>query len=165
MLHPPMRFSELEAEAHKDARDFCGIGLARDFRVLLRQKTTEWRIIVYSARCLPSRDLAFGCSVVSVANGEGGGGTTRIARSLPEESLVDCYSHTSHGRYALAYGRVLDARVDAVEVVFTDGRTVRERPANGVYAAFAPEVERGVQLRTMDVTGSILQQLDISSCF
>lgn len=155
------RLSELEIKARKSVKRLCSREPARGFQVLLEKQTPQWLVMVYSAREGVSGHLLLGCAVASA--GRGGyhcGFIGWVDQWHDSEWLVD-FQHMSNDRdYALVYGRVLDPRVDRVEVEFDDGQILRERPTDGAYAAFAVGAGVGLELRVIGVDGEVLQRVE-----
>jgi hypothetical protein len=74
---------------------------------------------------------------------------------------VDARNAPGEERFALVYGRAPHPSVHAVEVTFDDGRILRERPTNGVFAALAPGARAGLELHALRAGGELLRRLTL----
>lgn len=155
---------------------------AQGFKVLSTQVWSQGVIVLYSALCpLGSRsDKAtmqpvFGHRVVK-RNGStwqvsGGGSYNTEPDSASSEQLVEygisrssnTNSSSSAGdRYTILYGRVLQPKVAAVEATFDNGKILRGRSSNGVFALIAAGASGICEFRILGTDNQILKQEDLA---
>lgn len=154
---------------------------AEGFKVLSTQAWSQGVIILYSARCPVKNDnhkatmqTVLGHKVVK-RNGttwqvSGSGSYDTQVDSAPSEQLVEYgISRSSNTRtssqatpYTILYGRVLQPKVAAVEATFDNGKVVRGKNSNGVFALLSPGATGICELRILGADNQILHQEDLA---
>ncbi|MBW4474190.1 MAG: hypothetical protein KME45_28015 [Stenomitos rutilans HA7619-LM2] len=154
---------------------------AEGLKVLSAQAWPQGVIILYSALCPVVRgnekatmQPVFGHQVVKrhgatwQVSGSDSYGT--VLEPSPSRQLVEYgISRSSNGdrssqaveRYAILYGRVLQPKVLAVEAMFDNGKILRGRSSNGVFALLAAGATGVCELRVLGADNQILQQEDL----
>lgn len=153
---------------------------AEGFKVLSTQTWSQGVVVLYSALCPVRNDRAnvtmqpvFGHKVVKrngstwQVSGSGSYGTE--AGTVPSQQLVEygisrslnAKASTQPGeRYTILYGRVLQPKVAAVEATFDNGKILRGRSSNGVFAILSAGATGVCELRVLGADNQILQQED-----
>lgn len=150
---------------------------AKSFQVLSTEKWSEGIVVLFKALC-PAPDQSsslqpvFGHKVVRrqgmnwQVSGTGSYGTDASIRSKTTKQNLIEYGISqspdqSADRYTILYGRVLKPKVAVVEATFDNGKVVRDRPSNGVFALISIGATSICELRVMGPDNQILQQIDL----
>jgi len=97
----------------------------------------------------------------------GGGGRDATNVDLLTDQLIDIISagsggyHIDYGHCACAVGRVVSPEVAAVEVLFKNGKVLRDPVSDGYVALVADQTTGAVHARILNAKGETMQLLDL----
>lgn len=149
---------------------------AADLQVLSTHKWSKGLVVLYSALC-PSKShpavmqRVFAHTVVKRTGMNwqiSGSDSFGIQdKQLPAEQLVDYDISQSAGqgrdRYTILYGQFLASKVSAVEATFDNGKVIRARGNNGMFALISPGATAVCELRILGADNQILRQDDLTT--
>lgn len=145
----------------------CGqASWVRDFRVAQKRQTTRGALVLFEGTCvspLAGPEPRYGYVLRGQRVGSGrweGGGGWGVNGTLDRNQVLDVSrggTEIETDREAVAYGRVLSPQVHTIEATFGTGRSVRARPAGGMFAVFEAGTVDVCDVRALDARGRVLE--------
>jgi hypothetical protein len=148
------------------------------FKLLATRSWEHGEVFIYQYQvrhiCFPqeARILDMFCTSISRYDekgqlvGFGGGGRDAINVDLLTDQLIDISAgsggyHIDYGHCACAVGRVISPEVAAVEVLFNNGKVLRDLASDGYVALVADQATGAVHARILNAKGETMQLLDL----